>query len=63
MMRPVFLEFPEVLSQGEVFWRSQDQFMLGPDLLSHRRPMASRRILTRSCCPAADGTTIGAASA
>ncbi len=33
MMRPVFLEFPGVLSQGELFWRSQDQFMLGPDLL------------------------------
>lgn len=33
MMRPVFLEFPSVLTQPETLWFSQDQFMLGPDLL------------------------------
>jgi alpha-glucosidase len=33
MMRPVFLEYPAVLGGGDEFVGSQDQFMLGPDLL------------------------------
>ncbi|MEY4762041.1 MAG: hypothetical protein RLZZ200_1897, partial [Pseudomonadota bacterium] len=33
MMRPVFLEFPSLLTQPEALWYSQDQFMLGADLL------------------------------
>jgi alpha-glucosidase len=33
MMRPVFLEFPAVLGGGDSFGGSQDQFMLGADLL------------------------------
>jgi len=33
LMRPVFLEFPSVLASGESLYFSQDQFMLGPDLL------------------------------
>jgi alpha-glucosidase len=33
MMRPVFLEYPAVLGGGDNFGGSQDQFMLGADLL------------------------------
>ena len=33
LMRPVFLEFPQVLKGGDGFSGSEDQFMLGADLL------------------------------
>ncbi|MDE2251971.1 MAG: DUF5110 domain-containing protein [Gammaproteobacteria bacterium] len=33
MMRPVFLEYPRVLGGGDNFGGTQEQFMLGPDLL------------------------------
>ena len=33
IMRPVFLEYPSVLGGGDSFGGSQDQFMLGADLL------------------------------
>ncbi len=33
LMRPVFLEFPEVLAKGERLGESEDQFMLGRSLL------------------------------
>ena len=33
IMRPVFLEFPEVLARGEQLGGTSDEFMLGPDLL------------------------------
>lgn len=40
LMRPVFLEYPNVLSRGGDFGGSVDQFMLGPDLLVAPAPEA-----------------------
>jgi len=33
LMRPVFLEFPQVLAKGDRLGETEDQFMLGSDLL------------------------------
>lgn len=62
LMRPVVLEYPAVVKGGDRVGGTEDQFMLGRDLLIAPPQTSNHPLPTISACPESAGTITGPAS-